>query len=253
MKSNISELRGRGYIGESDWISYRHFPEASLRKLLDSKIAVERTVAVRLLYEKSGLTRENVLLFCQRLAQEKSLYCRLEISRCLERAHPEAAKLLLPWLGRIENRQYQSLPESVSKKMSYLLPRDPVARILGKAQLPILPVLMRFFIEKMEGKWEEGEKEALREVIDAVGFLCFYHSFSEKERIFQDLERSFLREGERDEVIRWKLVQAFSAFPLRQALVRLKEVCYTCAEPVLIRREAERGLLILRQRCSDLL
>lgn len=49
MKSNIDQLKSRGYIEDHELEAYVDFSKEELLKLLDSIVATERTIAVRCL------------------------------------------------------------------------------------------------------------------------------------------------------------------------------------------------------------
>jgi len=56
----------------------------------------------------------------------------------------------------------------------------------------------------------------LSELIDTIGFICFYES---QENIFDTLKNCFYR-NEQNDLIKWKIVRAMSAFPESDSFLR---------------------------------
>ena len=93
---------------------------------------------------------------------------------------------------------------------------------------------------------EQGEINAIREVVDAIGVMCFYHSFKNRQLVIDKLMWC-AETYKMDTIIRWKVVMAFSAFNEEQVISWLKEVSQLDQEN-LIRLEAERSLSLIDKR-----
>lgn len=133
MKSSKEDLRRRGYIEDINIEKYTLLNKSEVLKLLDSKEAYERTIAIRLLSNYKGIEKLefNKDIIC-RLTREKSLYTKIEIGSALENGDYETLIEMFEYLGKIGNNQYKELPKEVSKKISYPLPRDIIARTTKK-------------------------------------------------------------------------------------------------------------------------
>ncbi|MGL4669117.1 MAG: hypothetical protein ACRCVG_00770 [Methanobacteriaceae archaeon] len=254
MKSSNSQLRKRGMIDEGDINKFEDYSEESLFVCLKSDDPVERTVAVRLLSEKFSCNNKdyvNVLLSL--LSTEKALYTRLEIFNFLETGNKTTAKLMTNYLGKIGNNQHKKIPNKVSKKKSYPLPRDIIARTLGKMDCEVLEVLFSVL--------ESKNKAKISEVLDAIGFLIFYNSSLATVENFNVI-LSFLFDYSDDgnvdvvngeDVIVWKIFMCFSAFPLEECREFLEGFIVSCGNDCdsnnvtdnMIVNEAKRSLKII--------
>lgn len=74
---------------------------------------------------------------------------------------------MFEYLGKIGNNQHKVLPSNGFNKNNYPLPRDIIARTLAHMNEVILPELLDVL--------KSNNILAIREVIDAIGFICFYH------------------------------------------------------------------------------
>ncbi|MTI31137.1 hypothetical protein [Xanthovirga aplysinae] len=129
--------------------------------------------------------------------------------------------------------QHKSVPIKDFKKTSYPLPRDIASRKLANIGPKALPKL----ISVLEG----NNNRQLSEVIDAVGFICFYNY---QKEVFQILIECHNRSG-KNELIKWKLFRAMSAFPeSRQFLLKEKAKI----ENEGLRREIDRSLFLIEKR-----
>lgn len=236
MKSNAETLRKRGYPTEEDWRRLRENPVETLRRMLSSKEAAERSAAVRTLTEH-GEAKDpafaDVLL--KMLCREKCLYTRLELCRALEPGGRKTAECMIPYLGRIGNNQYSALPEKPSSKKSYPLPRDIIARTLGKMEHGVLPVLLDVF-------WN-GTESQISEAIDAVGYFLFYHpQYADHE--FCGIILDTMDRFSSNNMIVWKCVTCLSAFRTGESTEKLM-LLKNQSPSKTIRLEAERSLMLI--------
>ncbi|MGL6297726.1 MAG: hypothetical protein ACRC1M_01025 [Methanobacteriaceae archaeon] len=172
MKSSNSQLRNRGFIDENDINKFKDYSTEALIKNLNSNISSERTAAIRLLSNKIRITNEDyVNKLLELLVTEKALYTRLEICNFLETGNKTTAKIMINYLGKIGNNQYKTIPNKVSKKNSYPLPRDIIARTLGKMDSNSSSILDILFCVL-----NSNNKSRISEVLDAIGFLIFYNN-----------------------------------------------------------------------------
>ncbi len=236
MNSSPEELRRRGYIKEADVVQLEGKTVSELCKLLSDDEAAVRTAAVRLLgrsnMERGNLAEQLLVM----LMKEKALYTRLAICELLEAGEEETASLMIPYLGRIGKNQYQRLPSEVSLKKSYPLPRDIIARSLGRMTTKISPLLYEVLLS--------NDTTMIREVLDAIGFMTFYNkgiATKECTQIIFDI----LDHHEQDEVIQWKAIMCLSAFPSEQSKIRLEAFS---KKNDLIGREAKRALQLIKNR-----
>ncbi|WP_338099446.1 hypothetical protein [Methanolapillus africanus] len=192
----------------------------------------ERSAAVHLLSERKDIDPEYLTdLILQRLSVENSLYTKIEICSVLEKGGCSTAKKMTAYLGKIGQNQYTALPDSVSKKKSYPLPRDIIARSLGKMDASVLPVLLDVLMS--------GDASAVSEVLDAIGFLVFYNPQSATPENL-DAVLSALTKFSDNDLIQWKLMICLSAFPLPKSLDILNHVIETSEIPI-FREEALRS------------
>lgn len=128
------------------------------------------------------------------------------------------------------------LSDKVSKKISYPLPRDIIARSLAKMDRSILPVLIEVLRSENETK--------ISEVIDAIGFLVFYHqelATIETLNCLIDVMNIYSN----NDVVIWKCVLCLSAFPVQKSIDILN--CITDkGDNNLIIDEALRSLNLIR-------
>lgn len=193
------QRKQRGWVETSDLLAYKDKFLSELKAMLTVEDARERTIAVQLLPLDCELT--NILL--NSLANESALYTRLAIMEKLEHGDQATAQKMIPFLASIGNNQHHS-PTSPSKKKSFPLPRDLIARSLGRMNPKIFSILL-----------ESAQRlplSQLSELIDAIGYMAFYHpEVATTENFHQFLE---IQKRYRDKpLIQWKLLICFSAFP----------------------------------------
>lgn len=161
LKSDASALRGRGMPDQADLDALRGLDCNALLAELHSASAPRRSAAVRLLagggqsVEPSSTLDPNLAeTLLNALVKEKALYTRLEMCAALERGDGEVAALMAARLGSIGTNQYRELPgpDQVSKKKSFPLPRDIIARSLGRMNRVALPVLLKVLSQVRDKK-----------------------------------------------------------------------------------------------------
>lgn len=238
MKSSDSQLRSRGKITSEDLQQYSNHTKIELLEMLKSKEAYKRTIAVKILSEKYDLTDDLIHLFLHTLKQEKKLYTKIELCDALSKGDVQSAKIMVEYLGKIGNNQHTELPTNGFNKKSYPLPRDIIARTLAHMKEDILPVLMDVL--------KTNNIPAIREVIDVIGFICFYNKIHFNTQIVDELILC-LNENYNDDIIRWKLVRAFESFNDINLIHILMETKQNDSQSV-IRNEAKRSLEIINNR-----
>lgn len=136
MKSTRSQLKNRGMASPEEIAACASLPWDQLVEELRSPDPCRRTAAARCMDPNS---KSAAVLLLEQLAQEKCLYTRLAICETLEKGTEETAEKMLPWLGRIGKNQYKALPDKVSAKKSFPLPRDLIARSLARMDMAVFP------------------------------------------------------------------------------------------------------------------
>ena len=192
MKSSPEELRRRGYIEESDIAKLEGKTTSELYMLLSENEAAVRTAAVRLLGRSNmdmGNLAEQLLVM---LTKEKALYTKLAICETLESGKRETASLMIPYLGKIGKNQYHELPSKVSLKKSYPCARDIIARSLARMETDICPLLYEVLLS--------NDTIKIREVLDAIGFMTFYHKNIAKKEYAQAIYE-ILNNNQPDKII----------------------------------------------------
>ncbi|MBU3217434.1 hypothetical protein LL033_05030 [Clostridium estertheticum] len=242
MKSSKEELKKRGYIEDDDITNdYKLLTLDELCVLLESKKAFERTIAIRLLENCNNILQLDLgIILLETLVKEKSLYTKIEICNALEKGDSEIAKQMLSYVGKIGKNQHVKLPNEVSEKISYPLPRDIIARVMGKMNKSVLPILVEAL--------NDYDVFAIREVIDGIGFLCFYNDIPNECFVVKKLIKCY-EEYKDDYILRWKITMAFSAFNNEFATSELKKIIRNDNEELII-KEAYRALKLIEKRCK---
>lgn len=233
MKSSQEDLQKRGFAAASDIEKLRHAPQRRLLELLRGDCAVTRTAAAHNLCATQAQAADELL---KQLALETCLYTKIAICQSLERGNRDTAASMARYLGKIGNNQHTHVPGKVSAKTSFPLPRDVIARALGKMDAAVFPVLLDTL--------RNGEPAAISEALDAAGYMVFYHpplaTLANAEPIFEIISRRF-----DNELLLWKAVLCLSAFPLPES----RNVLNTFVrEDSTIGREAARSLKLLESR-----
>lgn len=105
----------------------------------------------------------------------------------------------------------------------------------------IIPVLMDVI--------KTNDIPAIREAIDAIGFICFYNKIHSNTQIIDALILC-LGNNFSDNIIRWKLVRAFESFNDINVIKTLMEIEQNDSQLV-IRNEAKRSLKIINNRTNN--
>lgn len=157
----------------------------------------------------------------------------------LEQGNKMTALQMGTYLGKIGKNQYKEIPQKVSAKKSYPLPRDLIARSLGRMNLCVLPVLM----EVLESK----EVSRISEVLDAIGFMIFYHP---EEAVLKNAQAilKVAKEYRENKMIVWKCLICLSAFSLQE--VRAFLLTYVHCDG-LLGEEARRSLYLIETRSKS--
>ncbi|AIY02042.1 hypothetical protein ART_2443 [Arthrobacter sp. PAMC 25486] len=236
MKSQISQLRSRGFLSTEDVAAFTHLSTTDLIRQLESDDAVERSAAIHLLSQTAQSGASVNRIFAERLTRETKLYTKIVLCEALQTGGEETAHVLIPLLGTIGRNQHKHPSPEAFKKSSYPLPRDIVARVLARMDPTVLPILTAAV--------HDGPRVQVVEVIDAVGFMCFYSSVTATDRLAA-LRALIgrLHSSLNDELMRWKIVRAFESFNHSDTLTILQEVIDECAIPA-IRQEAQRSLTL---------
>ncbi|OCN05840.1 hypothetical protein A4S06_07305 [Erysipelotrichaceae bacterium MTC7] len=192
VRSTRTQLESRGFIEHLDIYPNKREREISIANLND-KQAIKRTIAAKHL--SLFVNEEEICkLLLKRLTVEKALYTRMEICKSLQYADQQVG-LLIQYLAAIPNNQYTKLPKRVTKKSSYPLPRDLIARTLGRMDIEVLPELLNTLVIK--------PRKVQREAIIAIGYLLYNNDFSD-EIVFKIIEATY--DNSKDPVYRWKVM-----------------------------------------------
>ena len=233
MKSTRSQLKNRGMASPEEIAACASLPWEQLVEELRCPDPCRRTAAARCM-DPNSKSAPGLLL--EQLAQEKCLYTRLAICETLEKGTEETAEKMLPWLGRIGNNQYKALPDKVSAKKSFPLPRDLIARSLARMDTAVFPLLLQLF--------NTGSEQQISEALDAAGFMAFYHpALADGENAERILHLLHSHSG--SEIIVWKVLLCLSAFPVPEA-VRVLEG-YAVRDDI-FGKEAQRSLHLVERK-----
>lgn len=231
MKSDINQLKSRGYVEDEDLLEYRDKSKEELFKLLQSKTPIERTIASKLLIKYKDT--ETMLALIRALLKEKKLYTKIALSESVSVYGEEASEVLIKHLGQVGKNQHGTLPKKKFGKKNYPLPRDIIARTICKIGTPALKHLRLCL--------KNSEYHQMLEAIDAIGFISFY---AHNEESFDDLIDLFNR-YESDDLMIWKLIRSLQGFTNEKSI----EILNNYIESSIIQHkwEAERSLEQIRR------
>lgn len=233
MKSNEQQLKDRGYFTKNVTVIYSTKTNEELWILLTSKNAQQRSIAVYMLSKRNEIkSPEFVKTLIQMLQKERKLYTRLAISNAFEKGNDETALQLQPYLGKIGCNQHHHIGRT-SKKKSYPLARDIVARIICNMKVSPSYLLQLFDLPVIQ----------LREALDIVGWHLFYNDYDIKP-FYQRL--SVLMQQSSDDVVLWKCMTCCSALPYTYAKTLLEP--YVIQEGSPFSLELNRSLSISKAR-----
>jgi hypothetical protein len=230
LKSKIEALENRGFVAATGEAEFLNSSYADLVWMLKSNIPTNRTIAARLLAGNTHLSTIDRLI--EALAVEHKLYSKIEICNSLVSFGLDAVVPLINVLGKIGSNQYAVIPEAEFKKINYPLPRDIASRTLVRIGTLALPDLIKILSTK--------ELNLLTEVIDTIGYICFY---ADQAEVFGLLKRCYDSNLEND-LIRWKILRAMSAFPESESFLSSQlEICNDR-----LKLEIKRSLYLVRKR-----
>lgn len=227
MKSTMEDLVRRGYV-EKDIVS--SVSTDVLKSWLTSKEASKRTLAIRTLSTRNEYSTKQLL---ESLIHEKALYTKLEICSILQKGNQQDIKIMIEYLGVIGNNQLHSIGKTSLKK-SYPLPRDIIARTLAKMSIEYIDTLLEVL--------NTNDKIKIYEIIDAIGWMLFYHPENNKEYYFKKIKKLYFTNS-KDEIMVWKICTCLSAFKNKESIALLKYIEHT--HSIDIKKEAKRSLQLV--------
>ena len=230
MKSTRTDLKKRGYIDDKELQNYQEIPHTTMVLWINDPSSVKRSIAAHYL---DALLKEDIILLISQLKKEKCLYTRIAICEKLQTGNALTASLMVKELGKIGHNQYHVLPKRGSAKKSYPLPRDIIARYLGKMNTVIFPILLEVLDTK--------DASQISEVLDAIGFMAFYHPFLATKENAEKIYTIFDRYQDNPLLI-WKGLTCLSAFPFKETKLILQR--FACQSRVL-GLEAQRSLHLM--------
>ena len=236
MKSSKNDLIKRGWFDESQISKFLNLDLNSLLNLLKSDKPNERSIASFLLGVKFNVNNKEIYKsLIDALLNESALYARIEISKVLEKGDCSVAEYMVNFLAKIGNNQYKKLPKKVSKKVSYPLPRDIIARMLGKMDKANFCILI-YSLTKCT-------TEQLHELLDSIGFMIFYNPSLVNLKNFNIIIGLFNKYKD-DEIMVWKLITVLSAFNIGESKLFLLKTKDNFSNKVLV-LECERSLRLI--------
>jgi len=227
MKSTEQQLRSRGMATDTDIRALSERSVVDLLHLLDTGEAHIRSAAAINLRQYVDLICDKLLL---QLSREKCLYTRIAIGESLQEGSLVTARKMAVYLGRIGNNQHRCLPDKVSAKKTFPLPRDIVARYMGRMDPAVFP----FVLDVLGGE----EITKIYEALDAAGDMVFRNPELGNEENCEFLI-SLVGRHEADVMILWKVILCLSVFPCRRARDFLKSYL---DDSTVIGMEAKRSL-----------
>ncbi len=234
-KSSEEAFRKRGKFDESDYKKYVGESFFTLVNMINDDNPVKRSVAINILSDDIITDESLIRLVLDRIIIEKCLYVRLEISRTLEKAGRNAADIMIEYLGMVGDNRYEEISGEVSKKKSYPLPRDLIARMLGNMDKEVFPSLVDA-IDKVD-------KNILSELIDAIGFMVYKNkelSTVENLQIINDI----IKDNVYNELILWKCALALMSFPFEESIFILNEML----DNKKLEAQAKRSISLIKEK-----
>lgn len=242
MKSNIRELRKRGYIDDLEISEYQLKSKEELIELLQDKEAFVRSAAAKTIsikFEMNDTELSKIIL--DKIIREKKLYVRIEMAAALEKGRELTAKEMIKFIRKIGNSQHKILPERPSKKKNFPLARDFMTRSLGRMNTCVMPVMMEVL--------HSEDKEKISEIFDSIGYMAFYNLQVAKSE-YTDIILKTLEKYKDEEVIYWKGVQCLSGFPWIKTVQFLKSVIEGNRRQLFV-EEAKRSLRLMKRPLLD--
>ena len=233
-KSSIEQLKDRGYITEKDVEEYKNKNLDEIMDLLFDRKPAIRTIGYRLIGKVYLDKKELTKILCENLIIEEKLYTKLEICDTLVKECSDYTSDIIKYIGKVGENQHIELPRKKFEKKSYPLPRDLIVRVLIR--------IGKKAIFNMLEEIKESDKLVVRELIDGIGYICFYEEASNNE--YEQLKKCYIKNFE-DKIIRWKIIRAFSAFNTDENIKFLNEQLENETEKE-IEEEINRSLEIIK-------
>jgi hypothetical protein len=187
----------RGYVCETqEQPEYEH-DRGQIIALLTDRKAVNRTLGALSAVRKPS--PELVPLLCERLYAEKALYTRIALGQALLASGDTGLRALILLLGEIGRNQHREPAIIDAGKRSFPLPRDYAARIICRAGLPALPLLVDVLLA--------GRRSQVLEAVDAYGHIAWNCSGQVDSTPLHDLLLRF-----DDRLVLWKVVRSLRSF-----------------------------------------
>lgn len=231
MKSSASDLRKRGWISEDDLAIFHNLDKGEISTLIHSNDPCKRSAGATLADIKATATAD---LLLSALTKEKCLYTRLAICEKLSSGDCRTAEKMLGYLGSIGSNQYRKPADRPSKKKCYPLPRDIIARTLGRMDKAVAPVLYDALYTLEEGQ--------LSELISGIGYHTYTHPELATEENLQKLS-ALLETSQHSDFLVWRVMICLSVFPLQESRRTLQK--YADRKGI-IGMEARRSLEMLK-------
>ena len=232
MKTSKEQLINRGYLDNQQ--VFDDINQALI--YLDDHQAVNRSKAINTLLTKNyspDLLIDQLIVL---LTKEKALYTKIYLCQYLSHVSIKGIEALIPYLGKIGNNQYHQLPDSISLKKSYPLPRDIVARTLGKCDKRYLSHLLK--------QVNYPDNTVVYELIDAIGYLLFSNQEYDNQETYQCLKTVFDRHKD-DELMVFKVVTSLS---MCNQATKLLEFIKSYHYSNIINQNVERSIKIINNR-----
>lgn len=236
MKSTKQQLRQRGYPEAGDLHSLSNFGYEELLACLTDPDPVKRSSAAILLQPDVDRAARALL---QQLTLEQQLYTRLMICECLQQGTVQTAQQMIPYLGSIGTNQYRQPPHRASLKTSFPLPRDLIARTLGRMTPEVLP--------KLRAVLSSGSRAEISEGLDAIGYLLAHHPLLASVDLCEQL-LAFLKQVGQDDLLLWKGILTLSMVPYQMSLDYLAGV--KTANPIHA-LEAQRSISLITKQLAE--
>ena len=236
MKSSKDDLRKRGFASREDIESLRGKSQEDLLALLHADTSVVRTASAHNLSVTHGDQKLVAAELLKQLCNEKCLYTKIALCRCLEKGGMDTAKQMACYLGRIGTNQHKQLPDRVSKKKSFPLPRDIVARSLGRMSPAVLPVLIDVL--------RSGDMDRILETLDAIGYMTYNNqqlAAGANARAVYDIMGKYSE----SKLLQWKAIVCLSVYPSMETKKILEGFVN---QDDLLGEEAKRSISLINAR-----
>lgn len=230
MKSTNADLKKRGMASQQEIAAMSNASFEKLLETLHSEDACARSAAAINLKPAVDEAANGLLT---QLSKEKCLYTRIAICESLETGGLETAEKMASYLGTIGTNQHKKPPEKVSAKKSFPLPRDIIARAMGKMDPTVFPVIGKL----LKGK----DTPKISEALDAAGYMVFYHpALATRENASYII--ALTKRYADNPLILWKCMLCLSAFPSAESKAVLRKYA---EQECILGMEAKRSLRLL--------